>query len=119
MPWAPLDIHYTELLALEEAGEADPFVFAVFPKLWTMAKAQAKGGEVSFTYRGLSSALCTTRETVGNAVLQMVSAGVITCQDRSDRGAVVKFDPDYWRRMNNAASQAESRRRKKADDGGV
>lgn len=115
MPWFRMDNHWFEDEDVEAAGEAaGPLVFAVFPVLLAMAKTQNDGGRVKFTYRKFSEALFTDWEEINPAVEALVSAGVLSCTQSSERGATVALDPDSWRRWNEAARVAARRESKKA-----
>lgn len=110
MPWFRLDNHWFEDELVEAAGvAAGPLVFAVFPVLLAMAKTQNDGGRVKFSYRRFATALCTDWEQLNPALEALLSAGVLSCPDSTDLGAVVAFDPDSWRRWNEAARKAASR----------
>lgn len=115
MPWFRMDIHWYQDPKIEAAAEAGgSLVLAVFPVLIAKAKAQADGGRVEFTYRGLSHELFATPRKVGDAIRALVSADVLTCPESSDRGAVVAFDPDAWRRWQDAQRKAASREKQTA-----
>lgn len=108
--WAKLDCHWYKDPDIQAAAEeAGSLVFGVFPVLLADAKAQNDGGRVEFTYRDLSHALFADRDEVAAAVVALVSAGVLTCPQSSERGAELAFDPAAWRRWNDAVRKAESR----------
>jgi hypothetical protein len=115
MPWFRMDIHWYEDPRVEEAAEvAGPMVLSVFPVLMAKAKAQNDGGRCEFTYRKMSQALFADWEEIRPALEALVSAGVLSCPDASERSAVVAFDPDAWRRWQEAARKAASREEVKA-----
>jgi hypothetical protein len=110
MPWVKLDCHWYQDPAIEEAAEqGGPVVLALFPVVLAMAKAQADGGRVEFSFRALAHALFTDQETILTAIRALVSAGVLSLPEASERAAVLAFDPDTWRRWNDAARKAVSR----------
>lgn len=110
MPWVPLDIHWYQDAKVEAAGEqAGPIALAAFSVLLAMAKAQANGGRVEFTYRSLSHALFTERPAAEAAVEALVSAGVLSCPQVSAGGGVVAFNPEAWRRRNESMRKAFNR----------
>jgi hypothetical protein len=110
VPWVKLDTHWFEDEDVEAAGEvAGPMVFAVWPVLLAMAKAQNDGGRVKLTYRKFAQILFTDWEQINPAIEALVSAGVLSCPQSSARGATVALDPDSWRRWNEAARKAEAR----------
>lgn len=110
MPWAKLDCHWYRDPDIQAAAEeAGSLVFSVFPVLLADAKAQADGGRVEFTYRDLSHALFAERESVAVTVRALVSAGVLSCPESSERGATLAFAPEAWRRWNDTIRKAESR----------
>ena len=114
MAWVKLDTHWYADEDVEAAGEgAGPLVFAVFPVLLGMAKSQNDGGKVKITYRKFAEALFGDWEEFNPAVQALVSAGVLTCLDSSERGATLAFDPETWRRWNEAARKAEERDQKR------
>lgn len=114
MPWFRMDIHWYEDEDVEAAAEkAGPLVFAVFPVILAMAKTQNDGGRVKFTYRKFSEALFADWEEINPAVEALVSAGVLSCPQASERGATVALDPNSWRRWNEAARVAARREKKK------
>ncbi len=109
MPWVPLDIHYLDDHDIEAAAEMSREALLVFPAVLAMAKAQSSGGEAEFTYRGLSHKLFSTPAQVTDGIRALVSAGVLSCPQESERGATVAFDPDSWRRWNDMQRKAASR----------
>lgn len=110
MPWFRLDNEWYADEEVEAAGvAAGPLVFAVFPVLLGMAKTQNDGGRVKLTYRKFGQALCTDWEQLNPAIEALVSAGVLSCPESSDLGATVAFDPDSWRRWQEAQRKAASR----------
>lgn len=114
MAWVKLDTHWFADEGVEAAGEeAGMPVFAVFPTLLGMAKSQNKKGQVKITYRKFGEALFTDWEVLNPAVEALVSAGVLTCLDSSDRGATLAFDPETWRRWNETARKSEERDQKR------
>ena len=114
MPWVPLDVHFYQDPAIEAAAEdAGGGVLGTFAVLLAMAKAQAKGGKIEFTWRSLSHATYSSPKDAGVAVRALVSAGVLSCPESSDRGATVEFDPTTWRRWNDGAMRAARRKAEK------
>jgi hypothetical protein len=110
MPWFRMDIHWYEDEAIEAAAEkAGSLVLSVFPVLLAKAKAQDNGGRVEFTYRRISRDLFAEWEEINAAIEALVSAGVLTCPQASERSAVVAFDPSSWRRWQEAQRKAASR----------
>lgn len=110
MPWFRMDVHWFEDPDIEAAAEAaGPLVLSIFPVLLAKAKAQDDGGRVEFTYRKLSQALFAEWEEINPAIEALVSAGVLSCPDASERSAVLAFDPDSWRRWQEAQRKAASR----------
>ena len=110
VPWFRLDIHWYEDDAIEAAAEVGgPLVLSVFPVLMAKAKAQDNGGKVEFTYRRLARDLFADWEEINAAIEALVSAGVLTCPQASERSAVVAFDPNAWRRWQEAQRKAASR----------
>lgn len=114
MAWVKLDTHWYADEDVEAAGEAaGPMVFVVFPVLLGMAKSQNKAGQVKITYRKFAEAVFGDWEELNPAVEALVSAGVLTCLDSSDRGATLTFDPDTWKRWNDTARKSEERDKKR------
>lgn len=110
MPWFRMDIHWYEDEVIEAAAEkGGSLVLAVFPVLLAKAKAQDNGGQVEFTYRRISRDLFAEWEEINSAIEALVSAGVLTCPQASERSAVVAFDPVSWRRWQEAQRKAASR----------
>lgn len=110
MPWFRMDIHWYQDPAIEVAAEeAGPLVLALFPVFLAKAKAQANGGEVEFTFRDLSHQMFAGREEISKAIEALVSARVLSCPQLSALSGVVAFDPDTWRKWNEAARKAGKR----------
>lgn len=114
MPWVPLDVHFYQDPSIEAAAEdAGGGVLGTFAVLLAMAKAQAKGGKIEFTWRSLSHATYSSPDDAGVHVRALVSAGVLSCPESSDRGAVLEFDSAAWKRWNDSAMKAAKREAKK------
>jgi hypothetical protein len=110
VPWLRLDIHWYLDAKLEAAGEAaGPLALALFPVLLAKAKSEMDGGRARFTFRELSNATFAKPPQVVQAVEALVSAGVLTCPQLSAVDGQVAFDPDAWRRWNEAERKAASR----------
>lgn len=117
MPWFRMDIHWYEDPDIEaaaeeaaaKAGAAGTAVIAAFPVLIGKAKAEADGGRVEFSWRKLSKEIFADVDVTQRAVEAMVSAGVLTCPQQTERSATVAFDPDSWRRWQEAQRKAASR----------
>lgn len=108
--WAKLDCFYYRDAELQAAAsEAGSIVFGLFPMLLADAKAQNNGGAVEFTYRDLAHALYEDAEVVLAGIRALLSAGVLSCPVESENGATLHFDPDAWRRWNDAARKAQKR----------
>lgn len=108
--WVKLDCHWYEDPDIEAAAEeAGSIVLALFPVLLTMAKTQNDGGRVEFSWRSLGHSVFAQNGDAVHGVRALVSAGVLTCPQESERGAVLAFDPQAWRRWNEAARKAASR----------
>jgi hypothetical protein len=100
--------------AAEAAGSAGPLVISAYPVLLAKSKVQKDGGKVEFTWRKLSQELFAERTEVKAAVDAMLSAGVLTCPQRSARGATVAFDELAWRKWQDSARKAAERQERKA-----
>lgn len=110
MPWFRMDIHWYQDAGLEAAGEsAGPLALALFPVLLAKAKAQMDGGRAKFTFRELKNATFAKPAQIVKALEALVSAGVLTCPQLSESGGTVAFDPDTWRKWNEAQRKAASR----------
>lgn len=108
--WVKLDCHWYEDPDIEAAAEeAGSIVLSLFPVLLAMAKVQNDGGRVEFSWRSLSHSVFAEKDVVIGGIRALVSGGVLTCPEESERGAVLSFDPDAWRRWNDAARKAMSR----------
>lgn len=116
MPWFKLDVHWYEdpEVELAAASGGGGVVFAVFPVLMAKAKAENDGGKVEFAWSKISYELRFEREEIEAAVDALVSAGVLTCPQRSALSATVAFNRDSWRRWQEAARKAERREELKA-----
>lgn len=115
MPWFRLDIHWYLDAKLEAAGEkAGPLALALFPVLLAKAKSELDGGRARFTFRELSHATFAKPPQIVQAMEALVSAGVLSCPQLSDVDGQVAFDPDTWRRWNEAERKAASREEQKA-----
>jgi len=116
--WSKLDNDWYRDEDVQAAAEsAGPVVFAVFPVLLSMAKVQNDGGQARFTYRDFSHALCGDWERDLNPAIEaLVSAGVLSCPQATDRGATVAFKPDSWRRYSEAERKAAKRDEKAGAD---
>lgn len=102
MPWVPLDIHYFQDAKIEAAAEeVGASALAVFSVLLCMAKGQAARGRVEFTWRSLGNATYLDRDDAVSAVRALVSGGVLSCPEESDRGAVLEFGRDAWDRWHD------------------
>lgn len=113
MSWAKLDTYWYADEAIEIAGEsAGPLVFAAFPVLLAMAKQQNEGGKVKISYRKFAESIFADWEELRPALDALVSGGVLTCPEASDRSATFAFDPDNWERWNETIRKAEERARK-------
>lgn len=116
--WFKCDNHWYQDADIQVAGDAvrdaaetvGAVVFGVFSVLLAMAKAQNDGGKVRFTYRNLSHELCSDWDRdLRPAVEALVSAGVLTCPESSDRDATVAFKPDSWRRYSEVERKTAKR----------
>lgn len=115
MPWFRLDIHWYEDPEVELAAEtAGGVVFALFPVLMAKAKGENDGGKVEFAWRKLTYELRFKQGEIEGAVDALVSAGVLTCPQRSALSATVAFNPASWRRWQEAARKAAGREGVKA-----
>jgi hypothetical protein len=110
VPWFRLDIHWYLDAKLEASGEAaGPLALLLFPVLLAKAKAELDGGRARFTFRELSNATFAKPAEIVRALEGLVSAGVLTCPQLSEVDGQVAFDPDAWRRWNEAQRKAASR----------
>lgn len=109
--WFKCDNHWYQDEDIQAAGEsAGPAVFAVFPVLLAMAKAQNDGGKVRFTYRDFSHALCGDWERDLNPAIEaLLSAGVLSCPEATARAATLAFKPEPWRRYSETESRTARR----------
>lgn len=113
--WVKLDCHWYEDPDIEAATEeAGPVVLALFPVLLSMAKVQNDGGRVEFTWRSLGHSVFAQNGDAVHGIRALVSAGVLTCPEESERGGVLAFDPTTWRRWNDVVRKAEKRERETA-----
>ena len=110
MPWFALDTHYLEDPKVQHAGELTPFALSVFPALLADAKQRANGGKVEVVFRSLAFRLFISEEEASKAVRALVSAGVLTCPEVSDRSCKVEFPA--WRRWNERFRKAQQREEK-------
>jgi hypothetical protein len=110
VPWVPLDIHWTRTPEMQEAAEeGGPLVFAIYPTLLGWAKSQMDGGRVGFTWRDLCHEIWADRKDVETSITSMLSAGVLSCRESTDRGAVLAFDSSWWKRNIDKGRKAEKR----------
>jgi hypothetical protein len=110
VPWFRLDIHWYEDPEIElAASSAGGVVFAVFPVLLAKAKASADGGRVEFTWGKLARELYFEQTEIEAGIDALVSAGVLTCPQRSAWSARIAFNPASWRRWQEAARKAAAR----------
>jgi len=109
--WFKFDNHWYQDGEIQVAADsAGPLVYAVFPVLLAMAKAQNDGGRARFTYRDFSHALSGDWERdLDPAIQALVSAGVLSCPQATDLDATVAFKPDSWRRYSEAERKAAKR----------
>lgn len=109
--WFKFDNHWYQDEEIQVAADsAGPVVYAVFPVLLAMAKAQNDGGNARFTYRDFSHALSGDWERDLNPAIEaLVSAGVLTCPQSTDLAATVTFKPGSWRRYSEAERKAAKR----------
>jgi hypothetical protein len=115
VPWFRLDIHWYEDPKVEAAAEVGgPLVLSVFPVLLAKAKAQASGGKVEFTWRKFCIEMFSERPELEQAVEALMSAGVLSCPHLSGMSTVVAFDPESWKRWQEASRKAAAREVAKA-----
>ena len=107
MPWFALDTHYLRDPKVQAAGELTPFAMSVFPALLAQAKQVANGGKVEVAFRDLAHDLFLSQEEAQKAVEALVSAGVLTCPQMSERCCVVVFPA--WRKWNDRFRKAQER----------